>query len=87
MNLYVGSLGYDVEESEIQRLFEQYGEVKSVRIIKDKETGQSKGFGFVEMENKEDAMKALERLNGHELNGRNIRVNLSKSKRRGYNKG
>lgn len=87
MNLYVGSLGYDVEESEIQRLFEQYGEVKSVRIIKDKETGQSKGFGFVEMEKKEDAMKALERLNGHELNGRNIRVNLSKSKRKGYNKG
>jgi RNA recognition motif-containing protein len=87
MNLYVGSLGYDVEEAEIQRLFEQFGEVKSVRIIKDKETGQSKGFGFVEMENKEDAMKALERLNGHELNGRNIRVNLSKSKRRGYRKG
>jgi RNA recognition motif-containing protein len=73
--LYVGSLPYSVTEDELRELFSAYGPIESVRIITDKFTGQSKGFGFVEMANGEDAKKAIEAVNGMKLNGRTLIVN------------
>ncbi len=73
--LYVGNLPYSVPESKLQDVFSQYGTVVSVRIITDKFTGRSKGFGFVEMESKDQADRAAAALNGSELDGRTIVVN------------
>jgi RNA recognition motif-containing protein len=79
--MYIGNLNYDITEEELQKIFEEYGEVTSVKIIKDKETGRAKGFGFVEMPEKEQANKALSELNGREVLGRNIKVSLARRKR------
>lgn len=73
--LYVGSLPYSTTEDELKDLFSAYGAVDSVRIITDKFTGQSKGFGFVEFANGDDAEKAVEGMNGKVLNGRTLIVN------------
>jgi RNA recognition motif-containing protein len=78
MNIYVGNLPYNVVEEDLREIFEEYGEVASVKIISDKLTGRSKGFGFVEMDNDQEAGKAIEELNNAELSGRNIRVNESR---------
>lgn len=75
MNLYVGNLSFDISEEDVKNLFEEIGNVKSVKLIVDKETGRSKGFGFVEMEDTEEAVIALKTLNGREVRGRNIVVN------------
>jgi RNA recognition motif-containing protein len=75
MNIYVGNLSYEVSQEELQQLFAQHGEVASVNIINDKFTGRSKGFGFVEMPQKEQAQAAMTKLNGMELKGRAITVN------------
>ncbi|MDR1182424.1 MAG: RNA-binding protein [Bacteroidales bacterium] len=74
MNIYIGNLSYNVRESDLQRVMQEYGAVASVRIIKDRNTGRSKGFGFCEMERDEDARKAIEKLNGTELSGRALIV-------------
>ncbi len=73
--LYVGSLPFSTTEEELHELFSAYGPIGSVRIVTDKFTGMSKGFGFVEMENADDASKAVEGLNGKALNGRTLIVN------------
>ena len=73
-NLFVGSLPYTVTDESLNQLFSQQGQVQSVNIIKDKYTGNSRGFGFVEMVNEEDAQKAIEKLNGYNLEGRTIIV-------------
>lgn len=73
--LFVGGLSYEIEESALKEIFAKIGEVTSCMIIKDKMTGRSKGFGFVEMVNDADAEKAIETLNGTELEGRKITVN------------
>ena len=75
MNIYVGNLAYDVDSQDLQTLFERYGEVSSANVITDRDTGRSKGFGFVEMPQADQARKALEELNGQENNGRNLTVN------------
>lgn len=75
MNIYVGNLSYKVDEFDLKEIFAEYGEVNSARIIMDRETRKSKGFGFVEMTQDEDGRKAIEELNGGELDGRNIVVN------------
>jgi RNA recognition motif-containing protein len=75
MNIFIGSLPYSVKDSDLQGFFEEYGEVSSARIITDKMTGRSKGFGFVEMSDEAAAKKAIEELNGAELEGRTIVVN------------
>ena len=80
--LYVGSLPYSVTEEELQTLFSSYGEVESVRIITDKFTGQSKGFGFVSMVNEADAGKASQELNGKALKGRTLIVNEARPEER-----
>ena len=75
MNIYVGNLSRDVSEVELREAFSAYGEVSSASVIKDKFSGESRGFGFVEMPNKEEADKAIAGLNGKELKGRNLTVN------------
>jgi RNA recognition motif-containing protein len=75
MNIYVGNLSYEVTEQELQRAFEAFGQVESVSIIKDKFSGRSKGFGFVEMPGKANAQSAINELNGKELKGRTLNVN------------
>ena len=78
MNIYVGNLSYSVTEDDLKTAFAEFGEVESVKIITDKFSGQSKGFGFVEMPNKGEAQAALESLNGKDLKGRNLNVNEAK---------
>ncbi|MGB7294012.1 MAG: RNA-binding protein [Candidatus Aminicenantales bacterium] len=75
MNIYVGNLSRDVSEAELKEAFQAFGEVSSCNIIKDKFTGESRGFGFVEMPNKEEADKAIADLNGKDLKGRNLTIN------------
>lgn len=73
--LFVGGLPWAVEADELQTLFEPYGSVLNAFVVKDRETGRSKGFGFVELESNEAAEKAKSELDGSEMRGRNIRVN------------
>ena len=80
MNIYVGNLHYGVTEDELRELFEEYGEVMSVKIITDKYSGRSKGYGFVEMSNNDEAKKAIESLNEADVKGRNIRVNQARER-------
>ncbi len=75
MNIYVGNLPYKIEEDALRQAFEDYGAVSKVTILKDKFTGQSRGFGFVEMTSDEDATRAIEGLNGAEMQGRTLKVN------------
>jgi RNA recognition motif-containing protein len=78
MNIYVGNLPFDTSEDELKSLFEQFGEVASVNIIKDQYSGKSKGFGFVEMPEQADGESAIQQLDGSELSGRNIKVNQAR---------
>lgn len=75
MNLYVGNLPYRITEDQLRAAFEEYGQVSSCTIIKDKVTGQSKGFGFLEMPERTEAEAAINQLNGRDLMGRKINVN------------
>lgn len=83
MNIFVGSLPFSIEEVDLRESFEAYGAVDSVKIITDKFTGRSKGFGFVEMENDTEAEKAIQELNGATVDGRTIVVNKSEPKPEG----
>ncbi len=74
MNIFVGNLSYQLHEEDLEALFAEYGEVASAKIIIDKFTGRSKGFGFIEMPNDEEASQAIEQLNGREAEGRPLRV-------------
>jgi cold-inducible RNA-binding protein len=75
VNIYVGNLSRDVSESDLKEAFQVFGEITTCNIIKDKFTGESRGFGFVEMPNKEEADKAIAGMNGKDLKGRNLTVN------------
>lgn len=81
MNIFVGSLPFSLEETKLKEVFEAYGEVSSVKIIIDKFSGRSKGFGFVEMPDDAMAQKAIDELNGSSVEGRSIVVNKSEDKR------
>lgn len=83
MNIFVGSLPFSIEEADLRESFEAYGGVDSVKIITDKFTGRSKGFGFVEMPNDDEAQKAIDELNGATVQGRAIVVNKSEPKPEG----
>ena len=83
MNIFVGSLPFSIDEADLRESFEVYGSVSSVKIITDKFTGRSKGFGFIEMENDEEAEKAITELNGATVDGRTIVVNKSEPKPEG----
>ena len=75
MNIFTGNLSYDLTESALRELFEEFGEVTSAKIITDRDTGRSKGFGFVEMSNDAEAQSAISGLNSTELQGRALKVN------------
>jgi len=80
MNIYIGNLNFNLAEEDLKQIFEEYGAVNSVRIITDKFSGRSKGFGFVEMATEGDAKKAIESLNGADVQGRNIKVSAAEEK-------
>jgi RNA recognition motif-containing protein len=81
MNIFVGSLPFQLEEADLRELFEAYGEVSTVKLISDRETGRSKGFGFVEMPDDEAAQKAITGLNGTDVKGRSIAVSQAEDKK------
>lgn len=80
MNLYVGNLAFSVSDAELKSAFEAHGTVESARVIMDRDSGNSKGFGFVEMPNRDQAMAAITALNGVELSGRKLTVNEARPK-------
>ena len=80
MNMYVSNLGYSITDSSLRKLFEPFGTVSSAKIITDRETGNSRGFGFVEMDSNEDAKQAMEKLNGKEVDGRAISVSIARER-------
>jgi len=81
MNVYVGNLSYDLSEEDLKTAFEEYGEVTSAKIISDRYSGRSKGFGFIEMSSDDEAKAAIEGLTGKELAGRAIVVNEARPRR------
>jgi RNA recognition motif-containing protein len=78
MKLYVGNLAFETTSNDLQTLFAQAGTVESVSLIEDRETGRSRGFGFVEMQTKEEGAAAIEKFNGQEVGGRSLKVNEAK---------
>lgn len=80
MNIYVGNLPYSITDADLREVFSQFGEVSRVHLISDKFSGESKGFGFVEMDDNSQADAAIKALNGSDLKGRNIKVNQAKPK-------
>ncbi len=78
MNIYVGNLSSDVRENDLREAFEQFGKITEVRLIMDKFSGKSKGFGFIEMSSKDEAQKAIEEMNGKDFKGRALNVNEAK---------
>lgn len=92
MNIYISNLNFKTKNESLQELFAQYGEVSSANIITDRETGRSRGFGFVEMSNDAEGQAAIDALNETEFEGMTIRVNVARPKterddRGGYNRG
>ena len=88
MKLYVGNLAFQTSSQDLQQLFEQIGTVQSASVIEDRETGRSRGFGFVEMASKEEGEKAISEYHGKEFNGRNLTVNEARPRDdRGGNRG
>lgn len=85
--LYVGNLPYEVTEEELKSHFGEFGAVESVKIITDRETQRSKGFGFIEMDSEDGAQKAIEGLNGKELFGRPLKIDLAKPMEKRDNRG
>lgn len=81
MNIYVGNLPFGTSDSDLRELFSQVGGVSSARVITDRETGRSRGFGFVEMDSSEEAAQAIQKFHGFSLNGRNLTVNEAKPRR------
>ena len=80
MKMYVSNLGFHVEEEDLRQLFEPFGQVTSAKVIKDRETGRSRGFGFVEMVSDEHANKAMASLNNKEIEGRAISISVAREK-------
>ncbi|MDD4526682.1 MAG: RNA-binding protein [Candidatus Margulisbacteria bacterium] len=80
MDIYVGNLKYEVRENDLQEMFSEFGEVSKVKIVKDRDTDRSKGFGFVTMDDTAEATAAITALNGKDLNGRAITVNAARPK-------
>ncbi|MDP2643475.1 MAG: RNA-binding protein [Desulfobacterales bacterium] len=83
MNIYVGNLSFDTAEEDLRSAFEAFGKVNGVNVIKDRDSGRSKGFGFVEMPSDDEARAAIESTNGKELNGRAMNVNEARPKPEG----
>ncbi|MCG2615083.1 RNA-binding protein [Terrimonas sp. NA20] len=82
MNMYVSNLDFNARDEDLKQLFIPFGEVASAKVVRDKVTGRSRGFGFVEMQSEEEGTKAMTDLNGKDLNGRTLSVSLAKQKAR-----
>ena len=80
VRIYVGNLSFQTTEESLNDLFTQHGQVDSVAIITDRMTGRSRGFGFVEMANDDEAIAAMEKLNGHELDGRTLKISKARTR-------
>lgn len=87
INIYVGNLPYSQDDQGLQAAFEAHGEVKSAKVIMDMASGRSKGFGFVEMTDRDAGMQAIEALNGSDMDGRNITVNEARPRERNNDRG
>ena len=87
IKLYVGNLSFSTSSEDLQQLFAQVGTVESASVIEDRDTGRSRGFGFVEMASKEEGQKAIEQFNGTDLNGRNLTVNEARPREDRGNRG
>jgi len=87
MNIYVGNLSFDTRETDLRELFAPYGNIEEVRLITDRETGRSKGFGFVEMPSNSEAQAAIQGLSGKDLQGRALTVNEARPRETGGNTG
>ncbi|HAQ60975.1 TPA: RNA-binding protein [Candidatus Delongbacteria bacterium] len=83
MKIYAGNLSYTTKDDDLKKAFEEFGQVDSAVVVTDKIDGRSKGFGFVEMPNNDEALNAIKEMNGRELNGRELKVNESKPKPEG----
>jgi RNA recognition motif-containing protein len=83
MNIYISNLSYSIESNDLSELFEEYGQVTSAKVITDRETGRSRGFGFVEMSNDEEGQKAIDELNQAEYDGKVISVAVARPKTEG----
>ena len=83
MNIYVGNLSFGVTEEDVRQTFDPFGQISSVRVIVDRDTGRSKGFGFVEMPNDAEAQSAISDLDGKELQGRSLKVNEARPRSEG----
>lgn len=81
MNLYVGNLAYRTTDAELRQAFAEFGTVKGARVIFDRDTGRSRGFGFVEMESRDEGQMAMAALNGTELDGRTLRISEANARR------
>ncbi|MFC2112445.1 RNA recognition motif domain-containing protein [Bacteroidota bacterium] len=86
MNIYVGNLSYEVDENDLTEVFEAYGTVNSSRVITDRNSGRSKGFGFITMEDQEEANHAIKELNGAEYEQRDMVVNEAKPRKESYSR-
>lgn len=87
MNIYAGNLAYSVTDQSLQEAFEEFGTVDSARVIQDRDTGRSKGFGFVEMPNDDEARAAIEALNGKSIEDREVTVNEARPRPQGGGRG
>ena len=87
MKIYVGNMSYDTSEDDLRKAFEVHGQVDSVAVISDQYSGRSKGFGFIEMPNDEEAKTAMESLNGTDLQGRTLKVNEARPRSNGGQRG
>lgn len=87
MKLYVGNLSFQTTSEDLQQLFAQAGTVESATVVEDRDTGRSRGFGFVEMASKEEGEKAIEQFNGTDMNGRNLTVNEARPREDRGNRG
>lgn len=81
-NIYVGNLPFSTNSTELEELFSEYGSVERAQVISDRETGRSRGFGFVEMADDSEAQNAIEALNGKDFEGRQLRVNVARERER-----
>ena len=87
MNIYIGNMSFETTEDQLRQAFTAYGEVSTVNIITDKYSGEPRGFAFVEMSGKDEAIAAISGMNGQELNGRELKVNEAKPRPQGGNRG
>lgn len=81
-NIYVGNLAFSTGSSDLEQLFAQHGSVSKAQVVADRDTGRSRGFGFVEMDSSDDAQKAIDALDGADFEGRNLKVNIAKERSR-----